>query len=309
MSKLGELGLSSYEEKAYRALLSLGSATARTVSAQSGVPQGRIYDVLNGLTARDLVRSTGTDPTTYTAVDPETVSERLLAERRRELDARAERYADVAAEVGPELAADRPTESRFWTAPLGGETAVTLCGEVFDEAADRVRSAMARPYAAAPWERYEPEVEPYFETAGDAAVQCLVHASMLEGAPPAAREYLDAGEFRVTTDLGATFDLIDDERVCFHVPHPLERGERLGVIDLHDADLAARLADCFEAAWADAVPLADVLDGDAGSLDGDAGSLDGDAGSFDGDAESLDGDAESLDGDAESLDGDVSAAE
>jgi len=261
MSKLGELGLSSYEEGAYRALLSLGAATARRVSERSGVPNGRVYDVLNGLEARELVRSTETEPTTYVAVDPETAVERLLAERRRELDARAERYEALAADVGSELAARPPTESRFWSAGLGDETAVSLCGEVFEDGTDVVRSAMADPYAAAPWERYEPEIDPYLETVDEASARCLVDAAMLEGAPPAAWEYVDAAEdcdFRATTDLRVTFDLVDRERVCLHVPHPLDAGERLGVVDLRDDELADRLAAWFDELWADAVPLAAV---------------------------------------------------
>ncbi len=40
MTELEELGLSSYEESAYRALLASGAATARTVSETSGVPTG-----------------------------------------------------------------------------------------------------------------------------------------------------------------------------------------------------------------------------------------------------------------------------
>jgi len=267
MSKLGELGLSSYEEGAYRALLSLGSATARRVSEASGVPTGRVYDVLNGLEARDLARSTDTEPTTYAAVDPETAVERLLAERRRELDARADRYESIATDVGSELAAEVPTESRFWSAELGDETAVSLCGEVYEAGTDVVRSAMADPYATAPWERYEPEIEPYLETVGGASARCLLDAAMLEAAPPAAWEYVDAAEdcaFRATTDLRVTFDLVDRERVCLHVPHPLDAGERLGVVDLRDGDLADRLAAWFDDLWAEAVPLAEMRARDSG---------------------------------------------
>lgn len=261
MSNLGELGLSSYEEKAYRALLALGSATASELSAASGVPSGRIYDVLNGLEAREIVRSSGTEPTTYAAVDPETAVDRLLAERKRQLDARAERYEAVAAEAGSELASRPPAESRFWAAPLGSDEAVTLVGEAFADATDSVRSALGPPYASAPWERYEPEVEPYFDAVDAARARCLLDAALVERAPAEARAYADGAtdcEFRVTTDLGMAFDLVDGRRVCLSVPHPVEEGRRLGVVDLHDEDLAARLEECFDAAWDAAVPLGDV---------------------------------------------------
>ncbi|WP_436928328.1 TrmB family transcriptional regulator [Halosimplex halobium] len=267
MSELGELGLSSYEEKVYRALLSLGSATAGEVSEASGVPMGRIYDVLNGLDARDIVRSQSTEPTRYAAVDPETAVDRLLAERRRELDAKAERYESIAEGIGPELAATKPAESRFWTAPLGSDAAVSLERDLFATAGDTVRSAMSDPYAAAPWERYEPEVDPFYE-AVDAGVdvRMLVHAAMLDSAPPEAVERATAAPanvaVRVTTDLETTFDAVDGNEVTFHVPHPLAAGERLGVIHVRDGSMAGRLVEAFDRAWAAATPLSAVVEGD-----------------------------------------------
>lgn len=177
MSDLGELGLSSYEEQVYRALLSLGAATAQEVADVSGVPMGRIYDVLNGLDARDVVRSQSTEPTTYAAVDPDVAVERLLAERRRELAAQAERYEAIAESVGPELAATTPAESRFWTAPLGSDAAVSLERDLFAAADQTVRSAMGPPYADAPWDAYAAEVDPFYDAVGDeVTVRVLGHA-------------------------------------------------------------------------------------------------------------------------------------
>jgi sugar-specific transcriptional regulator TrmB len=265
MSDLGELGLSSYEEKGYRTLLSLGSATAQEVSEASGVPMGRIYDVLNGLDARDIVRSQSTEPTRYAAVDPETAVDRLLAERRRELDAREARYEALAEGVGPELAATKPAESRFWTAPLGSDAAVSLERDLFAMAGETVRSAMSYPYAAAPWDRYEPEVAPFYEVVDSGVdVRLLGHAAMLEAAPPAAVERVaDAPanvSVRVTTDLETTFDIVDGNEVTFHVPHPTDRGDRLGVIHVRDGSMAGRLVDVFDRTWEAATPLSAVAE-------------------------------------------------
>ncbi|MFB6140207.1 MAG: TrmB family transcriptional regulator [Halosimplex sp.] len=266
MSDLGELGLSSYEEQVYRALLSLGSATAQEVSEASGVPMGRIYDVLNGLDARDVVRSQSTEPTRYAAVEPERAVDRLLTERKRELDARAARYEEIAAGIGPELAATTPAESRFWAAPLGSDAAVSLGRDLFATAGETVRSAMSVPYAQAPWERYEPEVDPFYEVLDpDVDVRMLGHAAMLDGAPPEAVERAAAAPpnvaVRVTTDLETTFDVVDGNELTFHVPHPLDGGERLGVIHVRDASMAGRLVEVFDRAWDAARPLSAVVDG------------------------------------------------
>jgi sugar-specific transcriptional regulator TrmB len=260
MSKLGELGLSSYEEKAYRALLALGAGTAQAVSEASDVPTGRIYDVLNGLEARELVRTRATEPTTYVAVDPETAIDRLLAERRRELDARAERYDRLADEVASELATTVPTESQFWTAPLGSGAAVSLATMLYDDATRTVQSAMSLPYAGVDWNRYEAEISASLDGIADGiTVQVLVTPGVLDGVPAAVRaRYADSAavDVRLTSDLTVTFDLVDAERVCFHVPHPRSRTDRLGIIDLRDAALAERLSSLFDEVWRAADPLA-----------------------------------------------------
>ena len=57
MASLRDLGLSEYEERAYRSLLETGPTTAKELSRTSDVPMGRIYDVLNSLETHSLVRS------------------------------------------------------------------------------------------------------------------------------------------------------------------------------------------------------------------------------------------------------------
>ncbi|MGB9987572.1 TrmB family transcriptional regulator [Salarchaeum japonicum] len=259
MSRLTALGLSAYEEKAYRGLLGRGPLVARDVSETSGVPMGRVYDVLNGLVARDLVTTRGDDPTRYAAVDPETAADRLLAERTRELDERAARYERLATELGNELTAVPPSGGQFWLAPLGSDAAVSLARSVFGDANETVRSAMGEPYAGAPWERYAPEIGAFDETLpSDHDVRVLIDERVLADAPQEVRErYRDrAGvDVRVTTELTATFDLVDETRAYVHIPHPLDDGERLGAVEVRDDDLLTRLSELYERAWENADSL------------------------------------------------------
>ncbi len=46
MVELRDLGLSEYEARAYRSLLGAGPTTAKELSDASGIPIGRVYDVL-----------------------------------------------------------------------------------------------------------------------------------------------------------------------------------------------------------------------------------------------------------------------
>ncbi|PGF14627.1 hypothetical protein CP556_21350 [Natrinema sp. CBA1119] len=84
MPTLRDLGLSSYEEKAYRGLLTLGSGTAEEISGVSDVPMGRIYDVLSSLESQNVVRrQPDHHPRTYVAVEPDRAIDRLLTARIR----------------------------------------------------------------------------------------------------------------------------------------------------------------------------------------------------------------------------------
>ena len=93
MASLRDLGLSEYEERAYRSLLKTGPTTAKELSRTSDVPMGRIYDVLNSLETKNLVRSQAASrPKKYVAVEPETALDRLLADKREELEERITQY-------------------------------------------------------------------------------------------------------------------------------------------------------------------------------------------------------------------------
>ena len=62
----------NYEAKAYEALVSEGSKMKPLdIAINSGIPKGRIYDVLNNLyTIKNCVRKTGKRPTYYEAIHP-----------------------------------------------------------------------------------------------------------------------------------------------------------------------------------------------------------------------------------------------
>jgi len=53
--KLADLGLTSYEASAYVSAVSLGAASPNELAEQSGVPRGRIYDVVDDLREMGLV--------------------------------------------------------------------------------------------------------------------------------------------------------------------------------------------------------------------------------------------------------------
>jgi sugar-specific transcriptional regulator TrmB len=260
MSDLGDLGLSSYEEKAYRSLLSLGPATARAVSEAAGVPRGRVYDVLNGLEARGLVRTRDRDPTQYAPVDPEVATDRLLAERERDLAAERRRYEDAAAGVRASLAGPTPTEGRFWSVPAGSETARSILEAQFDAADERIRSVVGPPYDRLDWGEHREDLSAVIDLLdGDLALRWLVTEAFVEVVPDSAWDDLPEGpdgpEIRLAESVFVSFDVLDGEAVYVTVPAPFVADDVLGGVVVRDADLVEQVEDRFERAWERATPL------------------------------------------------------
>lgn len=90
------LGLGRYEARAYLALLELGEVKAAQIAAASGVPRGRIYEVLQSLHEKGLVTCVSATPLRYRPTPLADFTERRkreLAEEAAALERRAEALA------------------------------------------------------------------------------------------------------------------------------------------------------------------------------------------------------------------------
>lgn len=264
MADLRDLGLSEYEKRVYRTLLRTGPTTAKELSEESEVPMGRIYDVLNGLEGIDLVRSqTASRPKRYAAVEPEAALDRLLAERRAELDERAEQYAAIADELGEQLEATEPVEP-FWTAELGSEAAGELLVERLSTADERIVMVLGAPTHEAELGEISERAIDELERALDrgVSVSILVRPALVEALPQRVWERYrttlrdhEACAVRTSEGVTGTFELIDRTEVCVEVPHPFDVGETFAVIALRDPEFAADIGDTFRSRWEHAEPL------------------------------------------------------
>lgn len=265
MANLRDLGLSEYEARAYRSLLKTGPTTAKELSRVSDVPMGRIYDVLNTLETYDLVRSqTASRPKKYVAVEPDTALDRLLADKRAELEAQAEQYEEIVAELSDSLESADPVEESFWTAAVGPEETLELLLERLAAADDRIRVVGSPPARQVgiveATERVVDELVAALERGVE--VSLLVRPALFETLPEAVnREYYqrldpyENYEVRASEHVSTTFELIDDTEVCIEVPHPLGREETFGVIDLKDPEFTADVSEAFADHWAESSPV------------------------------------------------------
>lgn len=83
---LMRLGLSEYEARAYIATVTLGEATVKEISVESGVPRSRAYDVLERLAERGFVQVGNSNPICYRANEPLVASNHLMEEIRQAND-------------------------------------------------------------------------------------------------------------------------------------------------------------------------------------------------------------------------------
>jgi sugar-specific transcriptional regulator TrmB len=266
MASLRDLGLSEYEARAYRSLLKTGPTTAKELSRVSDVPMGRIYDVLNSIEQYNLVRSqSASRPKKYVAVEPETALERLLEDKKRELEEKAQQYEAIVSDLEGELETAEPVEERFWTAAVGDREVVDLLLErlaAADESIVMVLSTYTNQYF---------NMEEVGSAILDGLAEALergVHVDLLmrralvptlpESIGQRYRESLTEHEnfgVRTARDISGTFTLIDGTEVVIEVPHPLKREEAFAMIDLKDQEFAGNVREEFDPRWRNAEPL------------------------------------------------------
>jgi len=259
MASLRDLGLSEYEARAYRSLLETGPTTAKELSRASDVPMGRIYDVLNSLETQGLVRSqTASRPKKYVAVESETALDRLLENRKDDLQQQAEQYETVVDELADELEGVEPVDEPFWTAAVGPGDAVDLQAERLNAADDSIVVVASSLVGGVDADDLAARFTSGLEDALDrgVSVSVLLTPELVDALPASVGERYrdhyqehDRFETRTSAEVSGTFELIDDVEVCIEVPHPLTRDEIFGVIDLKDPEFAADVRAAFEPRW------------------------------------------------------------
>src|SRR5436190_2292936 len=99
--RLTHLGLTSYEARAYVALVRRDSYTAAQVSRLAELPRQRIYDVLGSLVAKGLATARPGSVVKYAAVAPDVAIERLVDAHRAQLADLEHQAAETIAELSP----------------------------------------------------------------------------------------------------------------------------------------------------------------------------------------------------------------
>ncbi|MFP9192233.1 TrmB family transcriptional regulator [Natronosalvus vescus] len=255
VDELTTLGLSSYEARAYATLVENGVMTADDVASTADVPLGRIYDVLNTLVERSLVRADDGRPRTYTHVDPSVAIDRLLERRQSELEAKHseyERTAATARQVLTELT-DRDQTDQFAASALHDDAARELVLEQFVRATDTIRIGLTDvPFEPAYRDSYIGQLE---ECAHAGITVRILGGTIDDRSNDVARLY-DAGvRFRrIERDPARRVVVIDGREACVEVLDPFQATNRLAVVNFRDEAVATDLAARFDEYWRRAGP-------------------------------------------------------
>jgi len=145
-------GLSSYESKAYVALVAMGFGTADEIAGLSRIPRTSSYKVLASLEEKGFVHSTSGRPIVYRPEDPGVIYGRIK-ERMDETFAKLEFLHELVREKGtPQLIFTISGKSRVLekiaelvdTAEREFTISTPVYGEVRSTIQDRVRKAIKR---------------------------------------------------------------------------------------------------------------------------------------------------------------------
>ncbi len=71
LNSLSDLGLSKYESRIYLTLIGEGITTAKTISDITGIPYGKVYEIINTLSHKGFVMTLPSKPMKYKAVSPQ----------------------------------------------------------------------------------------------------------------------------------------------------------------------------------------------------------------------------------------------
>ncbi|MFO8051690.1 MAG: helix-turn-helix domain-containing protein [Thermoplasmatota archaeon] len=252
------MGLTSSEIRAYLALLKKGTAEAKTVHKLSGVPFGKIYQVLYSLENRGLLSVQYSRPKLFMATPPATAVKALLKSKEDEL----EKFLDMAPEAEEELNRIHipgGAEDNFWTVITDRLPMEKILERVSTETREELMA-----YFNHPLEDMGGIIEGIDI---DAAVERLsgmqdrgVSIKVLRGVRPRGEsgsdlifgkvDGMNGIDVRYTEFFTNPFIVVDREKVFFIIWDPLSTDlSSIATIYLWNRQLARKLVGRFEELW------------------------------------------------------------
>ncbi len=249
LERLHRLGLTSYEARAYLALLRRDSSTAAETARLAGLPRQRVYDVLSSLVEKGLASTRPGRAVKYAATAPEQALERLVAQHRQQLaDLERETASMIDALTPAYEAGQEHTDPLEYIEVLRDRSAIN---ERFAELEAGIKNEILvftkPPYATPVHEHTEG-----LEVARTHRAQSVYEFSAFDDAlfVEGVRRYIEAGEeARFVPQLPLKLVIIDEQIVMFGIEDPVAGRSVLTIIVVDHPSLARLLKVAFEAVW------------------------------------------------------------
>jgi HTH-type transcriptional regulator, sugar sensing transcriptional regulator len=250
ITQLTRLGLTTYEAKAYLALIRRDSYTAAQVSRQAGLPRQRIYDVLGSLVEKGLASARPGEVVKYAATPPQLAIARLIETHRNGLQELERDALDMVANMTPAFEAGRgQTDPLEYIEVLRDDRAIN---ERFSQLQANVKREILvftkPPYAMPPQENVEG-----LQVSREHMARAMYEFSAFDDPNfiRGVRSFIEAGEeARFVPDLPLKLVIIDETIVMFGMQDPVEGSSDLTIVVVEHPSLARTLKLSFEATWA-----------------------------------------------------------
>jgi sugar-specific transcriptional regulator TrmB len=256
--RLVELGLTTYEAKAYLALVRRDSSAPADVARLAQIPRQRVYDVLATLVHKGLASQWPGPPAKYSAVDPELAIERLLSERRDELVRIEESSREMIEALKPAFTEGRKERNPLeYIEVLRDRAAINERFGALQASIEREILVFTKPpYATPPQENVEGlEVSRTHVARSVYEFSALDDPAFAEGV----RRFLDAGEeARFVEHLPVKLVIIDEAIVMFGMEDPVAGTAELTLAVVEHHALARLLKIAFEAVWEQGLTIDEV---------------------------------------------------
>jgi sugar-specific transcriptional regulator TrmB len=271
IERLTRLGLTSYEARAYVALIRRDSSSAAEVARVAGLPRQRIYDVLAALVGKGLASTRPGSQVRYAAVTPEMAVERLMSRQRASLAELERNAAEIVAALGPEFEAGQGhTDPLEYIEVLRDRSAIN---ERFADLQSQTRREILvftkPPYARAPQDNVEG-----IEIIPKVAARSIYERSLFDDpeATEGVRRFVEAGEdARVVEELPLKLVIIDETIVMFGMADPVANSEALTIVVVEHPSLATVLKVAFNAIWDNGEPFLAALERHGATARGSTG--------------------------------------
>lgn len=252
---LQEMGLSEYEAATYVGLLQGGTSTAKEVAERTGVPQSRVYDVLDTLNTKGFVVVQEGRPKKFGPVDPNQAVSQFRDFKRREhvrrldeIQGLGEHFLDAVEEVDYGQEGDDEVDIS-WSYPNRHHILEKL--ERFCEGATSEILMITTPES---FERIANHHAELLATKADAGVEIRALISDDRTLDPAVRDRTaELMEMRFVQDIRGRLYTYDGEHVLLAFRSPNDDGY-VG-ISTTSPHLYATLSQLFELLWEDGEPV------------------------------------------------------